>query len=205
MAQVMGGHTRKEGLWLSCAAKSCCSYYTVYPSGADIWRIATTLQILPWEFTEPVPAEASAPDGFMLDATNCRFRAALRKQEWQGSGAAPCAFLLRLYDGAARCGLGDLRPAPCHTFPSFLVNNTLCLKNDGGCTCRRWALTDIDIDEERNGLVAEARDRRHYMEVVHDWNAFVQSAPKGETYEYPDFCRYLLDAYALRMAHAPIQ
>jgi len=205
MDKIANARTRKEALWLSCAAKFCCSYYTVYPTGADIWRIASALQIVPWEFTEPVPAEKDAPDGFMLDATGVRFRPALQKQPSQGPNPAPCAFLLRLEDGTARCGLGDLRPASCHTFPSFLINDTVCLKNDGGCTCRRWTLADVDIDEERNALLAEAREREEYTNVVRDWNGFVQTAPQGETFDYADFCRYLLDAYTQRAGSAAVE
>jgi Fe-S-cluster containining protein len=185
----------KQALWHSCRQKTCCAFYTVFPTGLDIWRIATTLHVPPWVFTTPVPAAADAPDGFALDHSDQRFRTALTKVPVKGKRPAPCVFLMHTADGFARCGLGELRPSPCHSFPAILINGVLYLMNDGGCTCRTWSLSDVDIDCETTLVGEELRTREMDYKVVANWNAYVSRAADEEVFTYPDFCRYLLDIY----------
>src|SRR5215203_5179051 len=182
----------KEALWLSCKDKTCCSFYAVFPTGLDIWRIATTLRVPPWAFTTLVPAEEGAPDGLVLGRSGQHFRVALAKVPAKGKKLSPCVFLMRLTDGTARCGLGELRPSPCHSFPSLLIDSVLCLMNDGGCTCRKWSLSEMDIGEETAVVMAEKHAREVYYEVVANWNEYVRQATRDESFSYRDFCRYLL-------------
>ncbi len=110
-------------------------------------------------------------------------------------GPAPCTFLIHTPDGTARCGLGDLRPAPCHTFPCSLIDGEIRLTN-GMCSCRTWTPDDIDVERETALLRAEATARETYHRVVASWNDYVRTSPDDERFEFPDFGRYLLDAYA---------
>jgi Fe-S-cluster containining protein len=185
----------KEALWLGCKEKTCCSSYTVFPTGLDIWRIATTLRVPPWAFTTLVPAEEGAPDGLVLDRSGQHFRVALAKVPAEGEKLSPCVFLMHFPDGTARCGLGNLRPSPCHSFPSRLIDKVLYLVNDGGCTCRKWLLSEVDIEEETAVVMAEKHAREAYYKVVANWNEYVRRATGDEGFSYPDFCRYLLDIY----------
>jgi hypothetical protein len=184
----------KELLWLTCAEKRCCHATVVYPTGADIYRIATTLAVPPWHFTVASPADVSDDNAFALDKSGARYRAALAKAPGSHPEPRPCTFLIRAADDAARCGLGDLRPGPCKSFPSSLVDGEVRLAH-GVCSCREWSLADVDQRIEKELLLQELRDRRAYADVVASWNAFVAS-DECEQFEYADFCRYMLDAYA---------
>ena len=104
----------KAELFTACREKTCCRVYTVYPTGMDVWRIASALQVPPWAFVTAVPCERGDPDGFVLDAGLAASRLALVRRE---PGA--CVFLLEV-GGAARCSLGELRPDGCRSFPSVL-------------------------------------------------------------------------------------
>jgi len=184
----------KESLWLSCGAKTCCSYYTVYPTGFDIWRISQELQVAPWTFTRAVAAEA-APDAFALDGSERRFRLALQKVTKGSRGLAPCVFLLRLNGGTARCGLGEMRPAPCQSFPSLMVDGRVYVRNDGGCSCRTWSLAEIDVQRESDLLASEQKAQETYCRVIANWNQFAVRYPSDSALDYRDFCRFLLDIY----------
>lgn len=188
----------KEERWLGCARKSCCRDTIVYPSGADIYRISTTLLVPPWDFTIALPAPDKAEDSFSLDRTGARYRAALAKSD----STHACTFLIFAMDDAARCGLGALRPGPCHSFPSYLDQGEVRVMH-GVCSCRNWTVDDVDAERERELLLAQARERETYQGVVGSWNAFVARAADEGPYGYPDFCRYLLDAYA-QVAHATV-
>jgi Fe-S-cluster containining protein len=177
---------------LQCREKTCCTYYAVYLTGDEIVRVARTLDAPPWTFTIAVPAEVTA-DAFALDHSALRYRAALTKLP-DGDDRERCIFLLRLSDGTARCGLGESRPTPCRTFPVELHEGALRV-SAAGCTCRTWTLEDIDPEADRALLQAESRARAEYAGFVGNWNAYVAAAGT-ERFDYPDFCRFLLDQYA---------
>lgn len=145
----------------------------MYLTGGEIVRIARTLDAPPWTFTMAVPGQAG-DDAFALDTTELRYRAALTKLPARIAGEH-CIFLLRLSDGTARCGLGEGRPAPCHTLPA------------GGCTSRELPAHDAFIEESRS--------RDEYAAFVRTWNAYVDGAGI-ERFVFADFCRFLLDRYA---------
>ena len=184
----------KESMWLSCPTKTCCSYYTVYPTGFDIWRISHELQVAPWTFTRAVPAEA-APDAFALDDSEKRFRLALQKVTKKSRGLAPCVFLLRLNDGTARCGLGEMRPDPCQSFPALMMDGRVYVRNDGGCRCRTWSLSEVDVHRESQLLAREQKAQETYCRVIANWNEFAVRYPSDSALDYRDFCRFLLDIY----------
>jgi Fe-S-cluster containining protein len=188
--------TRKEAIWLACKAKSCCYSAIVVPTGRDVWRIARALDTSPWSFLVYFQSPPRARDAFALDQSGQTFRLALSKQRSRRTKTPPpCIFLLRTRDGAHRCSLGDLRPLVCRTFPSELVDGVVCLRNDGSCSCRLWALADVDIEEERLALEARQADAEAYCQVVAHWNAQVAAAPAGARFDFFDYCRFLLDAY----------
>jgi Fe-S-cluster containining protein len=188
--------TRKEAIWLACKAKSCCYSAIVVPTGRDVWRIARALDTPPWSFLVYFQSPARARDAFALDQSGQTFRLALAKQRSRRTKTPPpCLFLLRTRDGAHRCSLGDLRPLVCRSFPSELVDGVVNLRNDGSCSCRLWALADVDLKEERLALEARQADAEAYCRVVDYWNAQVAAAPAGTSFDFFDYCRFLLDAY----------
>jgi Fe-S-cluster containining protein len=185
----------RETLFLGCRTKRCCSYYTVFPTGHDVWRIATALQVPPWTFTSAVAAEDGAADAFALDDSGRRHRLALARREASADGLAACTFLVRLRDGTARCGLGDLRPGPCRSFPAVLVDGMVFARNDGGCRCRAWTIADCDVEADRALLERHEAEQETYRRVVANWNDYATGKPAGAGLEHRDFCRYLLDMY----------
>jgi Fe-S-cluster containining protein len=188
--------TRKEAIWLACKAKRCCYEAIVVPTGRDVWRIARALDAAPWSFLVYFRTPAPARDAFVLDRSEPPFRLALAKQPSRRTKSAPpCVFLLHTRDGAHRCGLGDLRPLVCRSFPSEVVDGVLSVRNDGGCTCRRWALADVDIAEERALVEARQDDAEEYCGIVAGWNARVAAAPDGARFDFLDYCAFLMERY----------
>ena len=184
----------KSERFLRCREKTCCSYGAVYLTGDDLVRLARTLDAPPWTFTVALATAMPADDAFALDATSTRYRVALARLPEQESRER-CIFLLRVGDGSARCGLGDARPMPCHTFSTELDDATVRV-SAAGCTCHEWSLDDVDLEAERALLLAEREAGRNYALLVAGWNAFVTARPLAEPYAYADFCRFILTQYA---------
>lgn len=188
--------TRKEAIWLACKQKSCCYASLVIPTGQDIWRIARALETPPWSFLIYFPTGQARRDSFILDRSGRQFRLALAKGKTRRKKSPPpCIFLLKTRSGQHRCGLGDLRPGVCRSFPSELVNGVLCVRPDAGCACREWALPDVDIAEEMGALIDRQQDLEKYCSVVAAWNEQVASSPPDATFDFPDYCTYVLNAY----------
>jgi Fe-S-cluster containining protein len=186
----------KELLWLSCKEKQCCSFYTVMPTGFDIWRISQAMQLPPSAFTLYADAPADAEDGFALDASDKRYQVILAKRPSPAQNDSACVFLWRLPDGHAQCGLGRLRPSVCRTYPYMLADGILCVGDCSGCSCRTWALANVDSEDETRQLHTLECERREYREIVQTWNELVHQG--NEQYHYLEFCDYLVNSYADR-------
>jgi hypothetical protein len=192
--------SRKDALFLHCREKTCCSTCIVYPTGHDLWRIATALGVAPWVFSRAEPAADDAPDGFALDRSGRRYRVALSKKPRRRKGLSPCTFLVSMPDGSACCGLGALRPLACRVFPSAMTAGVLCVADGGACTCRAWSLADVDPEHECELIARDTAAKVFYFKAIAEWNSFVERAAEEPGFSYPDFCRYLLDLYAQRAA-----
>jgi Fe-S-cluster containining protein len=188
--------TRKEAIWLACKEKACCYASVVIPTGQDIWRIARTLDTPPWSFLIYFHSPQPRRDAFHLDHSGRQFRVALAKGKTRRKKTpAPCIFLLRTRDGSHRCGLGDLRPGVCRTFPSEVVEGVVCTRPDSGCACREWTLLDVDVAEELEALAERQEDVDAYCGVVSAWNAQVAAAPTNTSFDFLEFCEFVLAAY----------
>ena len=192
--------TRKEEIWLACTQKSCCYAAFVLPSGRDVWRISRALMTPPWTFLIFFQSPQPRPDGFILDTSGRQFRMALAKQPSRRTKTPPpCIFLLRTRQGCHRCGLGDLRPQVCKSFPSEMSEGILHIEADTGCTCRKWTLTDLDIEEEKPKVEQRQREYNEYCAINQRWNQYavveLASAPPDSAFDFQDYCNYLLDAY----------
>ena len=190
------GLTRKESLWLACKKKTCCHTAVVIPTGRDVWRIACALDTPPWSFLIYFETTTPRRDAFALDHSERRFRLAFAKQPTRRTTTAPpCIFLLRTRRGHHRCGLGDLRPMVCRTFPADIIGNVVCVSPDSGCSCRDWALEDVDIGEEATLIAIRQADAEEYCGIVGRWNARVAAAPADTSIDFIRYCQYLLDSY----------
>jgi hypothetical protein len=196
MSQGAGvAHTRKEEIWLACAPKTCCYTSVVVPSGRDVWRIARALEAPPWTFLVYFPADRPRRDAFRLGSDGATYRLALAKRPTRRTKRPhPCIFLLRTRHGHHRCGLGELRPAACHTYPSELIGGVLCMQAEG-CTCRHWSLADVDIDEETAAVRQRQVEAEEYCAVVAQWNEMTTTVPPNAAPDFFDYCTYLLAAY----------
>jgi Fe-S-cluster containining protein len=166
----------------------------VYVTGDDVTRIARTLAVPPWTFTVAIASDADAPDAFALDHSGERHRLALVRTRIAPEDAPFCTFLVRATDGAARCGLGDGRPAPCRSFPAQLVDGAVRFENSG-CTCD-WSGVTAGDEADADLLRAERSSRETYAHVVEAWNGYVAQQSEAIQLTHRDFCRYLMDAYA---------
>lgn len=185
---------RKEAIWLACKQKRCCYTSFVLPTGRDVWRIAHSLQTRPETFLTYFESPQSRPDAFFLDASGRSFRIALAKQRSRRKSTPPCIFLLRTRNGYHRCGLGDLRPEVCKTYPTEIVSGVICIRNDGGCTCRTWTLQDIEIEDEMALVKSRTAEYHEYCDKVAVWNDMVLAA--GETiHTFVEFCDFLVRTY----------
>lgn len=186
----------KEAIWLACKSKRCCYTAIVVPSGRDVWRIARALDTPAWAFLKYFPSAGNRPDAFYLPGSETGFRLALAKGPTRATRSpAPCTFLMRTRGGYHRCGLGALRPMACRTFPSEILDGVVCVRNDGGCTCRDWSLADVDLSEEAALIAARQDEAREYHAIVARWNDRVESAEPGETFDFPAYCAFLLETY----------
>jgi Fe-S-cluster containining protein len=198
---------RKEEIWLACAAKTCCHTAVVVPTGRDVWRIARALDAPPWSFLRYFPTPVPRGDAFALAAVGPRYRLVLGKAPSRRR-TPPCVFLMRTRRGQHRCALGPLRPMACHAFPSEVVGGALCVRNDGGCTCRTWTLADLDVAEETAAVIAREVEAEEYRAVVAAWNARVAARSVGDgvgdtardgagdaALSFFDYCTYLLETY----------
>lgn len=96
--------------WHALRTKTRCTSGAHEVTGADIARIARTLAMEPWHFTQTAPAAADDPIGIVLDGGRRRVRLNL------ATAAHGCVFLVETLTGVGRCGLGDTAPLSCRHF-----------------------------------------------------------------------------------------
>jgi hypothetical protein len=176
--------------WQSCRAKTRCARGARYVTGADIVRISRTLALEPWHFTQTAPAAADDPTGIILDGGRRHVSLKL------ANAVHGCVFLVKTPSGAGRCGLGELAPISCRTFPADATAGVPATRTEPGCDCREWKQEDLDQEELAEALRTWAADRDHWCEVVARWNAL--AAKTGAMFGIEDFQRYLLEAQGAR-------
>lgn len=185
--------SEKELRWLACREKRCCSAYLVPLTGMDIWRISQTMELPPFAFTLYTD---SSPDtlGFALDTSDRRYEVVLARHRDREDQDTSCAFLWRLPDGHAQCGLGRLRPGVCKTYPYGTVGGILYVGDCSGCSCKNWAANEIDSVEIVEQLRRHKSELAEYQEILRSWNDRVRRV--GSECSYFEFCDYLVSAYS---------
>lgn len=187
--------THKESIWLACKLKTCCYQRLVTVTGRDVWRIARALNLDPWSFLIYFEAPAG-PQTFILGHDQVHHRLALADRFGrQRMRAKPCIFLMRTRGGHRRCGLGDLRPLSCRTFPVQLADGEVCVPQATPCSCRQWTRSEMFVEQERP-LVYELEDaREEFADVLARWNEHVLSTPADSSFSLADFCSALMNMY----------
>jgi Fe-S-cluster containining protein len=148
--------SNRARICLSCREKTCCSYYTVTVTAYDLLRIARAMQLAPADFLACQRAGDDDKGGFLLHRTN---------------------------DQHGVCALGDLRPAQCRTFPSYLANDAVGITHQPAGCVRTWSYGDIDIEQERRDLVRACDEDAAHAELVEQWNARVRSDGRERPFE----------------------
>lgn len=185
--------SNRARICLSCREKTCCAYYTVTVTTHDLLRIARTMQLIPSEFLTYQRTSDDDKGGFLLQRGGARHAMALAKRPASDETSSPCVFLLRTNDQHGLCSLGDLRPAQCRTFPTYLANGVVgVVHKPGGCV-RTWSYGDIDVDDERRGLMRACDEDEAHHELVERWNARVQADGRERPFE--EFCAFVINHF----------
>jgi Fe-S-cluster containining protein len=129
--------------------------------------------------------------GFLLHPDGARHAMTLARRRVADETASPCVFLLRTNDQHAVCGLGDLRPAQCRTFPTYLADGFVAVVHKPAGCVRTWSYGDIDVEEERRELLhLQAEDTAHNA-LVEEWNRRVRSDGRERPFE--EFCAFVIN------------
>jgi Fe-S-cluster containining protein len=183
--------SNRARICLSCREKTCCSYYTVTVTAYDLLRIARAMQLAPTDFLTCQRAGDDDQSGFLLHRDGVRYVMALLKRQLSDQTSSPCVFLLRTNDQHGVCALGDLRPAQCRTFPSYLANDSVGISHQPAGCVRTWSYGDIDVDEERRDLMRAGDEDAAHAELVEQWNARVRSDGRERPFE--EFCAFVIN------------
>ncbi len=191
MTGVELGAGAAAGICRDCKTRDCCSS-EVGLSGADVVRIARTLQVNPEHFAALAPMVGGAAHGseqVRLGRSGVPHRLVLRRRETApGRGDRVCTFLLELRGGRRLCGLAELAPAACRLFPRDVDGG---LHTGPGCW-RAWTEEEAPRNEAATAVAIAERTRWHA--VVATWNARVVEV-EGEV-DRATFLAHLFTAYA---------
>jgi Fe-S-cluster containining protein len=190
---------KRAALCAACHVKRCCFHYTVAATGRDVWRILRALQIPARDFLACRAVDEATPAAFELQANGARYLMVLSRHELPQPLASPCVFLVRTNDEKALCGLGELRPGPCQTYPVMLKGDVIALVNDPQGCVRTWSYRDIDMDERRR-IRRVLAEEEEYRALVQEWNAELRQ--QGGERSFDEFLSYLVNRYAATEAAA---
>ncbi|MCX4703061.1 hypothetical protein [Streptomyces sp. NBC_01373] len=184
--------TRAE--WHASRTEHLCTRGARFVTGSDIVRLSRALALEPWHMTQTAPAAADDPTGIVTDGGRRRVNLRL------ANGPNGCVFLLRTSGGLGHCGLGELAPVSCRSFPAHLAEGIPPASSKPQVGSRQ--LTEEDLDQE---MLARAKrdwsaDRDHWFEVVKRWNALSEESESDDEPGIRDFQRYLLESHAAREA-----
>jgi Fe-S-cluster containining protein len=191
--------TLREILWLTCKQKRCCYSSLVLVTGRDVARIAGALHTQPATFLIYFSSPQPTHDSFYLAPEGVPYRLALAKgASARKNTSPPCIFLVRTRDKHHRCGLGDLRPMTCQTFPLETAGGQVYVTEETGCTCRAWNLADSELADERPMLARRVDEYAEYCAMLQGWNGMVAQLDEGVSLQFEHFCAYLMRWYEMQ-------
>ena len=177
----------------SSCTRRCCSEYTVSVTGYDAWLLATVLHLPLDSFLVSIPGEAGNPRGFTLEPGGARYEIALDKVGEYRKGD-PCVFWIDLANGRGRCGIYSVRPLVCQTYPAYLDDDCVALREDVLCPPGAWQLAGLDLARLRGRLARLRMEQDVYAYVVDGWNRALER--RGESRSLAEYYAYLIDFYA---------
>jgi Fe-S-cluster containining protein len=175
----------------TCSSR-CCADYTVTVTGYDAWRIGRGLCLDPESFLVYFPLADQEKAGFVLAPGGTRYDIALDKVGAFRKGN-PCIFWMDFRTGRGRCGIYRLRPFVCQTYPAYLANDSVLLRDDVYCPQGAWHLVAMDLPDFRRRLQRFRSEQDVYGSLVQRWNRHVEQT--GATHAVRGYYAYLWDAY----------
>jgi Fe-S-cluster containining protein len=178
----------------SCHAR-CCFAYTVPVTGHDVWRIATQLGLGVEQFVVAAGADEHQPNAFRLDRSGRSFMLALDKRLHAERAERACVFWLDLPNGYGRCGIYGARPNVCRTYPAYLRDGAVHIRQDAVCPTGAWSVAGLDIPLWRAELERGELEKRVYEVVVRKWNERVDDGDDVEPIPLGVYYGHLLSVY----------
>lgn len=197
---VAAAAPRMNGSATACAVCNarCCVEYTVTVTGRDVWEISSKLGIAPEAFVVCHTSLRNTPSLFRLDHGERRFDMALDKvasaEPNPPEGSRPCVFLVEA-GGVRRCGIHAHRPYVCQTYPAYLDDGVVVVREDVLCPTGGWKLTHMDVGHWKRRLDSFQLELDLYREVVEVWNQRVLGSALDRVFSPLEFFAYLLNVY----------
>jgi Fe-S-cluster containining protein len=170
----------------------CCTEYTVSITGFDAWLISRRLELALPSFLVHYLVGDDAQRGFLLAPDGPRHELALSKVGTFKAGS-PCVFWLELADGRGRCAVYAVRPHVCRTYPAYLQDDTVLLRDDVLCPTGSWHLAAMDLPVFRERLYRFRMEQDIYDYVVSAWNRRVDRL--GAVRPLEEYYAYLMSVY----------
>jgi Fe-S-cluster containining protein len=192
----------------TCRTRECCSHFMITLTGEDVVRISQTLKIAPIQLAQATALPNADPQhGFVLKPGGAPLHLTLRKQKVR-TKLKPCAFLLSLEGGRKLCGLGDLRPSQCQTFPVLqggsLSDDEVAPRLYRGPGCwRTWHLGELDLIAESAALLQQRAAQRAYAVHVATWNERISQQHSAFEAKLEQFLAFIVNRYATPSPSTP--
>ena len=104
-----------------------------------------------------------------------------------------CVFWLPLGDGYGRCSAYAGRPSVCRTYPAYLRDGAVHLRDDVHCPPRSWNLASLKLTTWRRELLRGQLQQAAYDALVGEWNEHVERTEKS--YSLSAYYAHLMRVY----------
>lgn len=180
----------------ACSSMGCCIEYNVTIIGRDAYVIAGNCHLPVQAFTYYFEQHEPSSTGFKLAAGGPAHDFALAKRsEGTRDGHSPCAFLMDLPEGIMRCGLYELRPHVCRTYPGTRYRGVVQFRRVAKCPASFYDISKVNIGRW-GPLLTELRfEYDLYERFVAAWNARVESRGAGTECAVAEYYAQLIDFY----------
>jgi Fe-S-cluster containining protein len=178
----------------SACTLGCCYRYDVNISGYDAWVIAHGLQLPPEQFLSIIVEPHPTVSSIKLDRSEVGYQLVLAKRPTL-QAHQPCVFLIELPNGTGRCGIYNLRPQICRTYPAYLRNGIVGRRDDVLCPDDAWRDGILDAPIWYEQLISQFVEADIYELAVARWNFAVLQMPQLEAITPAGFYTYLLEFY----------
>ena len=163
---------------------NCCKEYTIFVNAHDIYKISVGLGLDPENFLEIYGAKEDAC-GIQIEEGLVDL--ALKQKD------DTCTFLIK-FGNNFRCGIHDLKPGVCKSYPFQLKDGKLVQMDDKMCPVN-WGVAKEFETMMTTHLKKDENEWKFYYDLILEWNAICQpNAPLSK------FLRFLIDRVALSVS-----